>query len=280
MKKVILILSVFSLSYLTLFSQDKEEKKSYLNASVNYTTNSVYEGRSDSIVTPYIGTSIDYHFRSGIFVNGALNFYPNRQDNILDLGTLGVGYEFQLIKDKLSGSISYTKNFYSKYSTQVNSETKGAVAADLSFDFTLFQLSLDGDYDYGEKTDGTLSSSISKGIETFKIAGNALSITPTVTVFAGTQNLYATYLKKRPTKVKANKGKKDNSVSSSIIDTYEAAYSKFEFKDFDVSLPVSYTYKIFTFSITPTLAFPVNVVQSGEFTNRPFYVNFSASIKI
>ena len=277
-KLALLLLLLVCFSVNMLAEDEAEEKKSYFTASMNYSTNSVWEGRSDSIVTPYIGTTLGYHFKFGGYINGTLNFYPNRKDNVLDQSILQAGYDFTLIKDKLKGALSYSAYFNSKYSTQVKSEIKGVTSAGLSYDAKIVEWSVNADYDFGNKSDFTLTSSLSRWIEVFSKGNNTLSVNPTVTGFAGTQNLYAEYLKNRVNKIKLH-GKKAGTTAASTTSTVQTSeYSQFNLVDIDLALPVGYSYHDLSFSVTPTYAIPLHV-QSGEFTSHPFYLNFSVEYK-
>ncbi|MDP4270207.1 MAG: hypothetical protein Q8909_08775 [Bacteroidota bacterium] len=275
-KKLVLIVLV--LSSLPIIIKAEDEKKSYFTATVNYSTNSVWEGRSDSIITPYIGTTLGYHFKFGGYINGTLNFYPNRKDNVLDQSILQAGYDFTLIKDKLKGALSYSAYFNSKYSTQVRSEIQGVTSAGLSYDAKIFEWSVNADYDFGNKSDFTLTSSLSRWIQVFSKGNHTLSVNPTVSGFAGTQNLYAEYLKNRVNKIKLH-GKKAGTTAASTTSTVQTSeYSQFNLVDIDLALPVGYSYHDLSFSVTPTYAIPLHV-QSGEFTSHPFYLNFSVEYK-
>lgn len=276
-RRIFITLTLFVFCFSTSFAQTKiEEKKSCLVAEINYVTNSVWQGRSDSIITSGIGVSLGYHFKFGLYVDGGLTIIPNRQVDLLDLTTIKAGYEFSIIKDVFGGNVAFIKNFYSQYSTQVGSEVQGGVVAELSYDFDLVQLAVSSEYSYGTKNDIGLTSALSKNIEIELSKDHTLSLTPTITGYAGTQNLYALYLINRPKK--ANRGKNSHASSTTTV-TQEVEYSKFNMLDLDVSLPITYAYKKFTFGITPTMAFPLNV-QTGEFTSRPFFVNFSVAFKL
>lgn len=298
LKRLLLTIFGFALGFSTLFAQTEgEEKKSHFTATMSYVTNSVWEGRSDSIVTPFFCAAVGYHFKFGAYINGGLNFIPNRQINILDLATIEAGYEFPIIKDVFVGNVFYTKNFYSQYSTQVGSEIDGAFTTEFSYDFNLVQLAVSAAYSYGVQNDIGVTSGLSKNIEIEIAKGHTLSLNPTATVFAGTQNLYAIYLTTRSQK--ATHGKNSHASNASSIAnknshvvnnttttttvtttaTQNVQYSKFNMLDVDVSLPISYVYKKFTFGVTPTMSLPFNV-QSGEFTSRPFFVNFSVAFAL
>lgn len=279
MRKIVIAVLVqfFCLGY--LLSQTSEPaKKSYLVSGVSYATNSVWQGRSDSIITPGVGVSLGYHLKCGLYLDGGLSIIPSREIDKLDLATLRAGYDFAFIKDVFTGNVSYVKNFYSQYSTQVGSEVQGGVGAELAYDFSLFQLGVNGEYSYGAKSDIGLTATLGKSIEIEMAKGHSLNLTPSLTAYAGTQNLYGLYLVKRPKK--ANNGKKSRTTTTTTASSSkEIAYSKFNMLDIDLSLPISYTYKKFTFGVTPTFAIPLNV-QADEFTGHPFYINFSLEFKL
>jgi hypothetical protein len=274
-KNLIVVLTLLICSSYLQSQTNESSKKSYLTSGVSYSTNSVWQGRSDSIITPGVGVSLGYHLKSGFYVDGGLSIIPSREINKLDLATLSAGYSFSLIKDVFTGNISYVKNFYSQYSTQVASEVQGGVGAELAYDFSLFQLGVNTEYSYGTKKDIGLTATLGKSIEIEMAKSHSLNLSPSLTAYAGTQNLYGLYLVKRPKK--ANKGKKSGSTTTST--TSGVSYSKFNMLDIDLSVPLSYEYKRFTFGMTPTFAIPLNV-QPDEFTGHPFYINFSLEFKL
>ena len=75
--------------------------KSYGSLSINYLTNSVYNGRKDSVLTPYITTSLAYYDKSGLFVNGSLSYLSRAGSSRIDLFNLEAGYDFS--KDGFDG---------------------------------------------------------------------------------------------------------------------------------------------------------------------------------
>jgi hypothetical protein len=78
---------------------------------------------------------------------------------------------------------------------------------------------------------------------------------------------------------KANHGKNPHAKVQTTTTVTQTEYSQFNMLDVDVSVPISFVYKRLTFGISPTMAFPIHV-QAGEFTNRPFFVNFSVEFKL
>ena len=52
------------------FGQTKKAKEteSYFKASASYLSNAVYNGRQDSLVTPYITPSLGYYDKTGFYI--------------------------------------------------------------------------------------------------------------------------------------------------------------------------------------------------------------------
>ncbi|WEK21494.1 MAG: hypothetical protein P0Y49_10130 [Candidatus Pedobacter colombiensis] len=71
-----------------------DSKISSLKFGVNYLSNSVFMGRSDTVRIPVITPNIKYTFRSGIFVAGSLDYLPNSKSKVLASGDLSAGYDF------------------------------------------------------------------------------------------------------------------------------------------------------------------------------------------
>jgi hypothetical protein len=134
---------------------------------------------------------------------------------------------------------------------------------------------------HGDKKDVKINPGISHGFEIKKFLGSSLRITPTATLFAGTQNLMGVYILQRPGRIKNiynKKGKHGSTSTTGKTTTISTNYSKFNFLSFDVSVPLSYSIKAYTFNFTPTYSIPFNV-QDGEFTHNPFFMDFSIGAK-
>jgi hypothetical protein len=62
-----------------------------------------------------------------------LYYVPNKISNKVDGGGLSAGYDFDVMTD-LSGTISYTKQFYSASSTEITSSIRNSVSVNLNYD--------------------------------------------------------------------------------------------------------------------------------------------------
>jgi hypothetical protein len=111
-----------------------KQATSKIKFGLNYVSNNVFMGRTDSIVTPTIIPEVKYTLKSGIYFSGSLYYTPNKKTNKLDGGELTAGYDADLT-DELSASASYSKSFYSANSTEITSSIKDAFSVDFDYDF-------------------------------------------------------------------------------------------------------------------------------------------------
>jgi len=260
--------------------------KSYFSASLSYLTNAVYNGRKDSVATPYITPTIGYYDKSGFFIDGSLSYLARSGSSRIDLYTVEAGYDFYL--GNFDGEISANKTFYNSQSTNVKSEIKGTVFASGGYDFIYVKPTVEAGINFGDKTDYLFAF----GLEhTFYQANDKLLITPTVRGNGSTQNYYGSYYNKR----KLVTRKKNPGVTYDLTAEVEDA-SKYKMLDYEFSLPVSYSLKKFTFSLIPVYVLPVNpsliTVQlvplnggntitksNAEVISNTFYCSFGVSYK-
>ncbi len=291
---------IFSLiSSLSTFAQKTEndsidndstdiEKKSYLTASITYASNSVSYGRVQAnTINPTIGASIGYDFKSGIYFNAETGIMPTQasstvttQPNIFGGLSLQGGYGFSIVEDVLSADVNYTHSFFQNTS-KITSEIQGTAAASISADLSWIGADLGSNFSYGNaNTDILFNFSINKNINLFPIGKDTLSITPTLTTYAGTQNLIGLHLRNIPKRITNPKLKTAIEAENAKL---IADAKLFKFIDLDVEIPVSYTISLFTFEISPTFSFPSNLIEpvkSNYFAKNPFFINFSVSIKV
>src|ERR1035438_5269926 len=86
-------------------------KRSYFLASLGYLSNNVYLGRKDSAVIPYITPDLAYYFKSGFFLEGAVNYVNTASENRIDALSFVGGYSFTA--GNYSGEATASKFFYS-----------------------------------------------------------------------------------------------------------------------------------------------------------------------
>src|SRR5262245_41233230 len=115
MKKLLLTLTLGISLYAVQAQSDSTDNtdvpsKSYGKVSISYLTYSVYNGRKDSLNTPYITPTIGYYAKSGFFADGALSYLARSGSDGIDLVTLEAGYDFNI--GNFDGEIMGSKFFY------------------------------------------------------------------------------------------------------------------------------------------------------------------------
>jgi hypothetical protein len=262
--------------------------KSYFLASVSYLSNSIYNGRKDSIATPYITPMIGYYDKSGFFINGSLSYLARSGSSRIDLFSVGAGYDFSF--GNFDGELAASKSFYSSSSTNVQSEIKGSVFASGDYDFNFIDAHIEGGINFGSKPDYLLDF----GLEhTFYAAADKLRLTPSFIANASTQNYYGSYYSNRRY---GGKRKKAAGITYEVFADVKDA-STFKVLNYEFSLPISYVVNKFTFNFIPAYAIPVNPAtvtvlltpSSGptpapkiftEKLDNSFYFSFGISYKL
>ena len=263
---------------------DATPAKSYGKISLNYLTNSVYNGRKDSLNTPYLTPTIGYYAKSGFFADGSLSYLTRTGSDGIDLATIEMGYDFT-IKD-FDGEIMGSKFFYNSNSTNTKSEISSSLSASAGYDFGFIHPTLHGSLSFGKSTDYAVAFSLDHA---FSVADDKLAITPSFLLNASTQNYYGSYYNSRRYAKLRKKVYYD--ISADVTDA-----SRFKLLDYEFSVPIDYTVNKFTFSIVPSYAIPVNPAvitvnikpsatsatiskTNTEKTENTFYASFEVSFK-
>ncbi len=261
--------------------------KSYLSASLGYLSNSIYNGRKDSVSTPYITPTIGYYDKSGFFADASLSYLAKSGSGRIDLFNIEAGYDFDI--GNFDGEVVAAKPFYNSQSTNVKSQITGSLFASGGYDFTYIKPTFEAGINFGTKPDYVLSL----GLEhTFYQLNDKLQFTPGFLAAGSTQNYYGSYYNKR----KVGGKKKNAGVTYDVTGGVENA-SQFKMLDYQFSLPVIYVLnKKLSFVFTPVYVLPVNpallTVQlkpengantitrtSLEAISNTFYCSFGMSYK-
>jgi hypothetical protein len=241
----------------------KTAHKSSIKFGVNYVSNNIFMGRSDTIRTPTIIPEIKYTFKSGLYVSGTVDIIPDRKKNKVDGGSLSLGYDFDL-SDDLSGGISYSKPFYSSTSTQVTSSISSTFTGDLTYDIgDIISPNISIDYNINKQgisgdvflNFGLTHDFISEGIFGRK---DILLISPTAAINSGTQNFYDGYIVYRKLKTV-----KRDATETKAINAYTSQLSEFKVLDYEFSVPIEYKAGSFILQFTPIYALAQNQFKSA-----------------
>lgn len=265
LKKLIISLSFIFFGFVNTISaqsKDADVKDSYFKGSLTYLSNSVYNGRKDSLKTPYVIPALGYYDKSGFYTNGSLSYLVSAAEKRIDLFALEVGYNFD-ITTQLSGGIYVNKYFYNKSSTNVQSDIKGALGGNLSYDFGPIQFSAGADVVFANKTDFALNGGIAHAFYIGE-GDNQWTINPSVTANMSTLNFYEGYTNRR-----AGKNAQKANGNGATVTTTTAVTNRstgLTLLDYELSIPISYDAEKWGCSFTPTLASPQNPIYTTTTT--------------
>ncbi len=255
MKKILLLASFLCIAG-HFYGQDKKdkelnsasdslsEKKSYGLFSLEYTNNSVYLGRKDSLVTPYLSPTLGYYDKSGLFIEGNVSLLLRSGATRIDQSAIRAGYDFS--KGNFSGELAAEKDFYNSNSTNVRAEVKGSLSLLVGYDFGVIETMLTPGINFGHKNDFTLQWQVDHA---FTADEDKFSITPSFLLNGSTRNFYGSYFGKRKLKKTGQNAQVDAVVNDA---------SQFKIMDYELSLPLSYTVNRVTFGLNPSYAIPQN----------------------
>ena len=250
----------------TLFAQQpasvsessSKDKESYWKADVNYLTNSVYNGRKDTLPVPYTTPSIGYYHKSGLYAEASLSFLTSNYAFRPDMFIVDAGYNFDIGKN-FSGSVSASKYAVNKQSVSVRSEIRGTTDVNAAYNIAdIIKLNAGGSLLFNTGNSdilitGGMSHEFNWGED------NSWSMNPTVTANAGSQNYYDNYQKTRT--LKTGKKIKNNQTQPGVITTTDVVSlhpKRFILLDYELSAPLYYDAKKWGVYFIPTYAIPQN----------------------
>ena len=234
----------------------KQPKKSYGILGFQYSNNSVYFGRADSLRIPYLTPSIEYYDKSGFYIMGYSSVLMSAGENRIDMSSVSGGYSFE--KGSLYGDFNIEKYFYNNYSRNVSAEVKGATSLSLSYDFQFFQPFINVGINFNRKSDTWLNAGVEKSFEFDHNKGN---LNPTFSFNGSTRNFYSAYYSNR-------RFKRKGVVTSTTASVPDA--SQFKIMNIEFSIPFEYKLtKSIAFSFSPTYSIPFSSATVRYVTSNP-----------
>jgi len=223
---------------------------SHFALNVVYESNDVSNGRKDSTVIPLITPKISYIFKSGFEIDLSVGYNIHEPSPQVNQYTLDGSYSFN--PGNYSGSVTLSGFLYSKQSGSTTAEQRGSLEYDNSYDLNFIQPGLNLTWTFNN---GVPDYQASFSLQHEFDIGN-LSITPTATMNAATQNAYNSYYQNRRFSI-PREGKPPLPANVTLSGEVLNA-SQFQILDYEFSAPVGYTAGKWNFSFTPTYALPVH----------------------
>lgn len=233
-----------------------DQQTSNWKIGVGYLSNYVYNGRQDSLPTPYLTPTIGYYSESGFYIVGSVSFLMERNNRRLDYTFIDIGYSFEP-SERFGGEVYANKGWFNESSTNITSDITGFVGGFLRYDLNLVQLTGGMDVLFANRPDLTCNLGISHVFE-FGNGDNQVSLEPTFTTNWSTLNSYEGYINRRVRK-RPGVGFPFNSTISAAT---KVKNNRLTLMDFELSLPVTFETARLGIAFTPTLAIPRNPIYT------------------
>lgn len=240
--------------------KDSITKKSYFKFSTSYLSNYVYNGRKDSIATPYITPSIGYFNKKGFDVSFSGYYLNLVNEHRFDFFSFDFNYNHEFT-DNFSTGLVASRTFYNKSTSTLSSNIKGNIGANTDYDFGFIELFIEGDFLFSQKTDFALDIELEHEFS-LKNGKDEFKITPTFDINFSTLNYYEGYLNKKIGKKIVHNN--PNIATVNAVTTVDD--NRFTLLDYEFSVPMSYQTKQFVFFLTPTYAIPKNTIYTTTVT--------------
>jgi hypothetical protein len=243
----------------------QEEKAAKSSTSIfkvktSYLSNSVYNGRKDSLEVPYLNFSLKYLNSGGFYAGAGISYLVSSYAQRIDAFNINAGY-FKEINDNFDFSVNLSKSIYNSNSVSVISEILGNVSGIFSYTNKYFDLSA-GAYVMVTPTNPDFSFNLSASHTINLDPEDQWSVEPAVDVNFGSRHYYGSYISERQRK----KGKGSSSGGSGTsggnakIDIEKTVVAlgtdQLALLDYEVSVPLYYRGKKWGFFFIPTYAIP------------------------
>ena len=226
-------------------------KHSYLKLALSYLSNSVYYGRRDSAVVPYITPSIRYVHKSGLYAEGSLSYLPVKKESRVDMASIGLSYNHENVDSSFKTELYANKYFTNSNSFSVKSALKADVGAALSYNPGLISFFGEVYGVFSGKADLTTGFGIFKDINLGE--KDEWTLSPSAMINAGTDNFYTTYFG-------GKKFSQRRRIITTAVITPIILKNGFGVLDYELSAPLEYETNKFGFYFTPAFSIPVHPV--------------------
>lgn len=269
-----IILFIFS-TQVNAQSKQKSDT-SYFKIQADYLSNYTYNGRVDSLKSPYQITTATYHMANGIYFTGVSDYLLTNGQARFDFFEFDLGYEYKL-NEKLSGELYASKYFYSNNANLLNGNISSDFGASLNYDLGAFQFNNTLDLFFSNATDFQYNPGIEKSIE-FDGKNGTWNITPGFYANIGSVNYYESIVNRKLNAPKGAKGKIVNSNVPVINNVTKVDNNGIKLLDMELTMPVSYETGKWSFYMTPTFAIPKNPIYTTSVITTTLPTGTSSSI--
>jgi len=196
MKHLLAFLIIIGWSPLLLAQTDSVEldKKSTLTLSSLVSSNANYYGQTAEEKLPFAYLDLRWQAPWGWYISGG-GYQLITEDDLPSEMHLSTGFEFEF-NPSMMLDVSYTRSFYAKESPLLQASNPNSATA--AFGFThLFKTELTADFNFGKTEDFFVALENTKQVKLAQWGQGLFYVNPGITVVAGTQRFYTTYIEER-----------------------------------------------------------------------------------
>jgi hypothetical protein len=254
-------------------------KSRYFTLGANYGTNTTFYGRTTGYKRPYTSVDFTYSSKTGFWLSSSV-FEVMNTEYFIDGTDISTGWNFDITK-KIDASLSYSRYFFSSQSSMMQSVTSNLAASHIGLDWYYLYSSLAASSIFGGANDYFITFSNSRYFERANILSKKdkdyISIEPRVSVIAGTQNFANTYITSQnndtqyyapvtsmyPTQPGQPSMPGSGTSSTQPAETDQGS-SGFNILNYELRVPVTYTYGSASLETTWSYVKPVNLLAGDN----------------
>lgn len=245
---------------------------------LNYNSNATFFGRNAAGKTPLLSTDLTYSAKSGFWISTSLIKTLNTQSWV-DGADLSAGWQHNFT-DRIDASIGYSMYFFNSNSELIQSVATNMGYGHLGLDWGVLYSVLGLTVIRGDKTDFFISFSNSRYFEKEHIFSkhDFISTEPRLSLIAGTQHFAESHIEKvisNETTEDPNKNpnqggpKQDNTQETTQV--IQTNGSQFNILNYELRVPLAYTYKNLTLEGAWTYTIPVNLLEGDVSDNQSIF---------
>lgn len=228
----------------------------------DYLNNYVYNGRADSLQSPYQITTATLHFGKNFYASFSADYLLINGQNRFDFFEIDLGHEYSIGK-ATTGEFYASKYFYNTNTNLINGDITANLGGTLSQDVGFAQINNNADMFFSSGTDIQYSLGISKSFD-IESENGSWNFNPSINAIGSTLNYYESVVSR---KINPNKGVK-NRLSNLALPTVNITTTLqdkgFKLMASELSLPISYENSKWGFDFTMNYAIPFNAVKTNS----------------
>ncbi|MBB5397291.1 hypothetical protein [Mucilaginibacter sp. AK015] len=276
-------------------------KSLFYNAGLQYISNLTYAGRRDESSVPLVLPTFTLISKYGLFVSGIGYFNAGGGGSNSPGFSITPGYVFSFDKKKYyGGAVSVTKYFINDDSPNILSSFNTTIDAQLNFNPSdIVKLTLGGSYRFGRnnKNDIVNTAELSKEIAVVKTGAqktNGLKVTPTFTLYSGTQRFTETYYTNSvvqravdnptptsPINILFPKQPKQTIINQTVTEEHQREVEGYNLLAVTGSMPIVYAINKWQINFTPYFIKPVKQVNYvNENARNGIYFLFTTGVSV